>query len=88
MFKKALFIVIPFASIILASCEPAAEDRNEMHRRAQIISDSMANLIKVALQEAEMPGYVPPQPVPPPNTSTAAPTNTNAANTAQGNTVK
>jgi hypothetical protein len=83
MRKKALFM-ISLTIAVMYSCGPAAENRSEMHRRAQTISDSMANLIKVALQEAEMPGYQPPQPVP---QNTAAPTATNAG-AAPANTVR
>ena len=42
------------------SCGPPAESREYMHSRAKTISDSMANLIQSALDEAKMPTGAPP----------------------------
>ena len=52
-----ILLLLPCLAIVLfsTSCGPAAENRDVMHSRAKTISDSMANLIKVAMQEAEMP---------------------------------
>lgn len=43
-----------------SSCGPPAESREYMHSRAKTISDSMANLIQSALDEAKMPTGAPP----------------------------
>ena len=70
--KRILFL--PIILFALYSCGPAAESREQMHSRAKTISDSMANLIKVAMDEAEMPQGQPvmvPQPQPATNTAAA-----------------
>jgi hypothetical protein len=55
MLRSFAFSVLFISLISLVSCGPAAEDRTQMHARAKVISDSMANLIKSAMAEAEMP---------------------------------
>ncbi|MCW3075854.1 MAG: hypothetical protein JWO32_463 [Bacteroidetes bacterium] len=42
--------------IILGSCGPAAESRESMQSRAKNVADSIANLIKTSMAEAETPG--------------------------------
>jgi hypothetical protein len=55
MLRSFAFSILFISFISFVSCGPAAEDRNQMHARAKVISDSMANLIKSAMAEAEMP---------------------------------
>lgn len=74
--KKTLSFISLSVVLFAASCGPAAENREVMHARAKTISDSMANLIKTAMQEAEMPQVVVAQP-----DTNAAKNNTAAANT-------
>lgn len=74
--KKSLSIISLSVILFAVSCGPAAENREVMHARAKTISDSMANLIKTAMQEAEMPPVVAAQP-----DTNAAKNNTAAANT-------
>jgi hypothetical protein len=38
--------------LVLSSCGPAAEDRQQMHSRARVFQDSMANLIIRTMNEA------------------------------------
>lgn len=58
---KNLFILpVLFIAIAVSSCGPPAESREYMHSRAKTISDSMANLIQSALDEAKMPHAAPP----------------------------
>ena len=63
-------------ALLASSCGPAAEDREMMHSRAKTIADSMANLIQMALKEAESPPNVIVQK--PDTTAKPAPTNTSA----------
>lgn len=59
--KKYFLFFALVSVIILGACKgKAAEDRAQMHARAKVIADSMANLIRSAMAEAEMPGYQPP----------------------------
>ena len=77
--KKLIFLSVS-AVFLSVSCGPAAEDRDMMKSRSKIIADSMANLIKTAMQEAESPPNV--VIVRPDSnaakTNTAAPANPNA----------
>jgi hypothetical protein len=66
------FLILPIIFFTLYSCGPAAESREQMHSRAKTIADSMANLIKVAMDEAEMPAGGQPMIMPHPATPTAA----------------
>lgn len=60
--------------LILTSCGPPAESRESMQSRAKVVADSIANLIKSSMAEAETPG---PAPVAKTDTSSAvSPTNT------------
>jgi hypothetical protein len=52
--KTKLFPALLFL-IILSSCGPAAEDRKMMHMRAKVFQDSIANALKAAIAEAEVP---------------------------------
>jgi hypothetical protein len=70
------FLILPIIFFSLYSCGPAAESREQMHSRAKTIADSMANLIKVAMDEAEMPAGGQPIVMPMPATPTAATQNT------------
>jgi hypothetical protein len=56
--KVFVFISGLILALCAASCGPAAEDREIMHSRAKTIADSMANLIKTAMKEAESPPNV------------------------------
>lgn len=76
--KKLLLSLSFVFALIITSCGPAAENRDYMQMRAKTIADSMANLIKSAMAEAEMPGYTVPGPKP--VDTTAQKTNT-AVNT-------
>ncbi|MBK9285460.1 MAG: hypothetical protein IPM51_14245 [Sphingobacteriaceae bacterium] len=53
--KKSSFIFLVIIAIIFSFCGPPAESREVMHSRAKTIADSMANLIRTALDEAKMP---------------------------------
>ncbi|PBQ32186.1 hypothetical protein CNR22_10520 [Sphingobacteriaceae bacterium] len=62
---KNLFLLSAFAFIlILTSCGPAAENRQVMHERAKVFQDSIANMIRTSMAEAEAPGGVVVQPAP------------------------
>lgn len=50
---KKLLLVSLFATIVLSSCGPAAEDRVQMDRLAKRMSDSMGNLIDSSLNDPE-----------------------------------
>jgi hypothetical protein len=54
--KKSIFSFSLFFIFILASCGPAAEDRQAMHERAKVFQDSIANVIKTSMAEAAAPG--------------------------------
>lgn len=45
--------IISILVLFLQSCGPAAEDRNVMHARAKQFQDSIANLIKTQMMEAD-----------------------------------
>jgi hypothetical protein len=72
--KKQIIIPAALLFFALTSCGPAAENREQMHARAKTIADSMANLIKTAMAEAEMPVRQPV--VSPPKDTSANKTNT------------
>ncbi len=55
MIRPALLSVAFFSLLAFYSCGPAAEDRNVMHQRAKLFQDSIANLIRAQLAEAEGP---------------------------------
>ena len=55
MKRSAILFAALFITLIFTSCGPAAEDRNVMHQRAKIFQDSIANLIRAQLAEAEGP---------------------------------
>ena len=50
---KKLLSVTLFATIILSSCGPAAEDRVQMDRIAKRMSDSLGNMIDSCLNDPE-----------------------------------
>jgi hypothetical protein len=52
---KTIFFVLIVSAAIMYSCGPAAEDRNAMHARAKVFQDSIANVIKATMAEAEVP---------------------------------
>jgi len=54
---KKIFIFLSFTifSFSFFSCKPAAEDRVKMHENAKRISDSIGNVIDVALAEVAIP---------------------------------
>jgi hypothetical protein len=41
--------------LVLSSCGKAGEDRDAMYARAKVFQDSIANVIKLSMQEAEAP---------------------------------
>lgn len=53
--KKTLIPALVFP-LILISCGPAAEDREQMHARAKVFQDSIANAIRTSMAEAAAPG--------------------------------
>ncbi|MBL7930822.1 MAG: hypothetical protein JNL60_02915 [Bacteroidia bacterium] len=53
---KNLLFVVSALTVVLVSCGPAAEDRQEMHRRAKIFQDSIAQFIRQSMDEAAAPG--------------------------------
>jgi len=55
MNKKTLIFPALILILITGSCGPAAENREAMHSRAKVIADSIANMIKTKMQEAETP---------------------------------
>lgn len=55
MKNNFLFVVVALF-VLMISCGPAAEDRQEMHRRAKIFQDSIANFIRTSMDEAAAPG--------------------------------
>lgn len=76
--KKKKFPILVFAALLNA-CGPAAEDRDEMHRRAKIFQDSIANTIRMSMADAAAPG---------PNQAVAAPADTSKKGAAPSLTVK
>lgn len=55
--KKSILLAAFVSVLILASCGPAAEDRKVMVARSKIFQDSIANSIKMQLNEAEAPEH-------------------------------
>lgn len=53
--KKTTFFSLSLFTLILSSCGPAAEDRQMMHARAKVFQDSIANIIRTSMAEAEGP---------------------------------
>ena len=54
MHMKKTFVLLSFTVLCLATaCGPAAEDRQMMHARARVFQDSIANVIRTAMAEAE-----------------------------------
>ena len=77
---KKLFPFIAIAIVVvLVSCGKAAEDREQMHARAKVFQDSIANMIRVSMAEAEGPSNV--QVVPPPAAPAVTPMTTPVAPT-------
>lgn len=71
---KKITALTPFIGIlILSSCGPAAENKEVMHQRAKVFQDSIANMIRSSMAEAEAPANAVAVPV---QTPTAAPANT------------
>lgn len=68
------FIVPILLVLLIQSCGPAAENRELMHRRAEIFQDSIANVIRLQMSEAMGPSALS---IPRPDkTHTAQPTPT------------
>jgi hypothetical protein len=76
--KKISFYTLAL-TLVLISCGPAAEDKQQMHLRAKVFQDSIANIIRTSMEEAAAPapGQVA-QPAPNPSQS-AAPAQTPTA---------
>jgi hypothetical protein len=53
--KSSVILPVVIFVLIIQSCGPAAEDREMMHQRAKSFQDSIANLIRTQLAEAEGP---------------------------------
>ena len=53
--KNFSFTLILGLVFVFSFCGPPTENREVMHSRAKTIADSMANLIRTALDEAKMP---------------------------------
>lgn len=70
--KKNLFFAALVSVFVLSACGKAAEDREAMHKRAKEFQDSIANVIRMSMKEAEMPTQPMPAPAPAP-TGTPAP---------------
>lgn len=51
--KTKLFFSAVSVLLILSACGPAAEDREQMHIRAKVFQDSIANIIRTSMAEAE-----------------------------------
>ena len=56
-------VILSFSALVLSvtffSCGRAAEDRKIMHERAKIFQDSIANVIRASMAEAEGPAAAP-----------------------------
>ena len=53
--KKTILSIAFIFSLIITACGPAAENRQMMHERAKVFQDSIANVIRMAMAEAEAP---------------------------------
>jgi hypothetical protein len=54
--KKNIIMLGVMGVLLFISCGPAAEDREQMHKRAKIFQDSIAHIIKTSMDEAAIPG--------------------------------
>ena len=52
---KSHLSVPAILALTFFACGPAAEDRNAMHARAKVFQDSIANVIRSTMAEAEAP---------------------------------
>lgn len=77
--KKLFILALTAFTLSQTSCGPAGEDRATMHSSAKRIGDSIANLIKTSMAEAEAPGPI----AAPVNTAAATPAATGSSNTAK-----
>ena len=76
--KKTVFLSSSLFTLILSSCGPAAEDRQMMHDRAKVFQDSIANVIRTSMAEAEsQANNVVTLQAPPPSASNTASTSPN-----------
>ena len=71
--KKLILLSSFTLLLIITSCGPAAENRQLMHERAKVFQDSIANVIRTSMAEAEAPSNMVVVPTP-----TATPTATPA----------
>jgi len=51
--KTTLLLSSLILFMTLASCGPASENREMMHQRAKVFQDSIANIIRTSMAEAE-----------------------------------
>lgn len=65
------FWLLAFGFLVFSSCGPAAEDRSMMMSRSKQVQDSIANVIRMQMAEAE--GPAPMQAVPSTSPTTMAP---------------
>jgi len=64
MMKYRFYFSVSLFTLLLAfACGPAAEDRKAMHERAKVFQDSIANVIRTTMAEAEGPAPVNAAPV-------------------------
>lgn len=75
--KKLFILALTAFTLSQTTCGPAGEDRATMHSSAKRIGDSIANLIKTSMAEAEAPGPV----AAPVNTAATTPTAAVPSNT-------
>jgi len=71
--KKIVLLSAFVFVLILTACGPAAENRQVMHERAKVFQDSIANMIRTSMAEAEAPGPVIIKPAAPAATPAATP---------------
>lgn len=51
-------MILPLLALVVCftACGPAAENREQMHKRAKVFQDSIANAIRTSMDEAAAPG--------------------------------
>jgi hypothetical protein len=72
MMKRICLASACIFTLLFASCGPAAENREQMHARARVFQDSIANMIRSTMAEAEAPGPFVAVPAPAPSATPEA----------------
>jgi hypothetical protein len=54
MKKVTIILTATILTLAFAKCKPAAEDRFKMHENAKRVSDSIGNMIDVAMAEVKI----------------------------------